>query len=132
MKPVFAAPREMLDRKPPHGQACNRCGLCCVATLCDVAQHVFKREALPGPCPALRRNDDGVTHRCGLIEACGPAVEMKAAVELLIGSGQGCDARFNGEPADQAFYKRLEEFDAANRDALNAARRLLRMRDQSN
>jgi hypothetical protein len=44
MKPVFRAPRDMLARKPAHGAACNHCGLCCVSSLCDLAQYVLENQ----------------------------------------------------------------------------------------
>ena len=135
MKPVFTAPRSMLQRKPPHGAACNRCGLCCHASLCGLAQVVFRRPALPGPCPALRRRGD--EHACGLAVDPGlfvPALArehgtdaLAEAAAYLIGAGDGCDARFNGEPRDETFAARLDAQDALNADRIAAARKLWRM-----
>ena len=108
MKPVFSAPKGMLDRKPAHGAPCNRCGLCCIATICPLGQAVFGRET--GPCPALvRAVAPGEQYGCGLVAApdryrVGAAVvhgveKMRKAAMTLIGASTGCDARFNGEPA---------------------------------
>ena len=62
---AFMGPKSMLDNKPPHGAPCTRCGLCCVASLCSLAQHVFAAPARPGPCPALLMNGDESS--CGLV-----------------------------------------------------------------
>jgi hypothetical protein len=105
-KPTFYAPRDMLARKPAHGAACTHCGLCCVATLCGLAQHVFHRPATPGPCPALTLRN-GVS-ACGLVEQT--TGEMRAAALHLIGAGDNCDARFNGEPRNMAYAARQETY----------------------
>lgn len=121
MKPVFLAPKELMQRKPAHGAPCTRCGLCCMATLCDLAQHVFQREEMPGPCPALVQQ--GRDFVCG-IAVVSDAAATRESAELLIGAGLGCDARFNGEPASFSFYKKLKQHDAANAAAIRAARKL--------
>jgi len=124
MSPSFAAPRGALDRKPKHGQPCNGCGLCCVASLCQLGQHVFHRQALPGPCPALVEvvGADHPTFVCGLTVVGDPA--YRAAAKTIIGAGLGCDARFNGEPPDRDFYMRLAEDDATRADEIKAAKKL--------
>lgn len=119
MKPVgFLAPRSMLDKKPPHGTPCNSCGLCCMASVCPSGQRVLGCSPV-GPCPALKM--DGDRSSCGLIAdpqryfprkvAAYGVEKIRDAAKLLIGSGTGCDARFNGEPPDHAFYKKLEDHD---------------------
>jgi hypothetical protein len=131
VKPVALVPREQLQRKPPHGDPCNRCGLCCLATLCPLGQRVFKQQS--GPCPALTFDEAKQAH-CGMAEepqkfapvtcfAHGLKAAREAAL-LLIGSGCGCDARFNGEPARQSFYAELLEWDHANRAAIRKAKRI--------
>ena len=57
MKSVCVAQRAMLERKPPHGQPCNQCGLCCYAAPCALGAALFATRA--GPCPALRFHDNG-------------------------------------------------------------------------
>lgn len=129
-KPAFVAPRGTVASKPPHGQPCNRCGLCCIGSLCPLAQHVFGFEL--GPCPALSFTDAGSV--CGLVDAParhalrktlenGP-VKMSEAAAHLIGAGTGCDARINGEPPDESFYRRLEELDHQKRAQTRVARKL--------
>jgi len=92
----FLAPMGALDNKPVYGAPCNGCGLCCIASLCALGQHVFGR--IEGPCPALGIDDD-LKSSCGLVTASTP--EMSAAAKLIIGAGDGCDARFDGEPQNQ-------------------------------
>ena len=131
MKPYALIPRSIAQKKPPHGQPCNRCGLCCMMTLCPLAQHVFGREL--GPCPALERDADG-TASCGLIAdpgkhalgytlRAGGREAASDAAKLLIGAGIGCDARINGEEPDRAFYLRAEQWDYENRKAIAKARK---------
>jgi len=118
MKPTFMAPRSVLETKPAHGQPCNRCGLCCYATICDLGQSVFHRKA--GPCPALEGSFGNAS--CGLTQH-GPT-KYRAAAGLLIGAGTGCDARFNGEPAHAAFYDALRRWDEEHASELRDARKL--------
>lgn len=125
-------PRDIVDRKPKHGQACNRCGACCIASLCPLAQHVFQR-GVPGPCPALSF-DDSKQAICGLVaEPMKHArlVALRAGVQpaseaaaLLIGSGTGCDARINGEPHDEAFYNSLLEWDRRTKSQTRRAKKI--------
>ena len=135
-RPRFAAPKAMLDRKPKHGQPCNDCGLCCVATLCALGKRLFSREH--GPCPALIKTDKD-KYGCGVVHYTGiyakpvfPDVKLderslaslKHAALMLIFAGKGCDARFNGELADQKFYQKMEAYDKRNARALAEARKL--------
>ena len=130
MKPAFIAPKGTLEKKPPHGSPCNRCGLCCVATLCPLARVVFGRSL--GPCPALSYDADG--SRCGLVDEpmkYAMKVTMKSGVEAtrsaakqLIGSSLGCDARFNGEPIDEAFYGRLRDHDRKTASVTRKAKKV--------
>lgn len=128
---LFASvPREMSQRKPPHGSPCNNCGGCCFATLCPLGAHVFGTKL--GPCPALVRSTTGWT--CGLtvqperysMRRCvlNGIEEMRRAALLLIGAGTGCDARFNGESKNEEFYKKMRIFDRVNKDAVAKARKL--------
>lgn len=124
-------PRSMVERKPPHGSPCNRCGACCYATLCPLGQRVFIREI--GPCPALSIMTDG-TSSCGLVEnperfyplavlRAGSVEEAGRCAALLVGSGTGCDARIDGEPKNEQFYRDLRVWDRRNRAAVRQARK---------
>jgi hypothetical protein len=41
--------------------------------------------------------------------------KMRAAALLLVGAGNGCDALFNGEPADEAFRLKLRQTERESR-----------------
>lgn len=130
MSRLAFVPHGAAARKPPHGAACNRCGVCCMATLCPLGQALFKGEA--GPCPALVPTVDG--YGCGVVAdparyrparaLSKGAGALRAAAALLIGSGTGCDARINGEPINEAFYDELRWWDAENRRAVTRAKKL--------
>jgi hypothetical protein len=126
-KPTFYVPRGDLERKPKHGAPCNRCGLCCRATLCQLAQCIFARPAYPGPCPALRKQGDN--YHCDIVAnpraySEGPADKLRDAARIIIGAGAGCEARFNGEPADRAFYRKIEQWDREHAAEIAAARKI--------
>lgn len=131
-RPRFVAPRGMLERKPKHGQPCTNCGLCCVSSLCELGAHVFQRERLPGPCPALVQDDE---HHYACDVARHPQKYkkpradqtiggMRRAALLLIWAGLGCDARFNGEPGNPEFYAVMDKYDRDNAKLIRWARKL--------
>lgn len=121
MSAPAAAPRSMVERKPPHGEPCTRCGLCCFITLCDLGREVFRREE--GPCPALVFDQDGASS-CRLIAEPTLRDRMRAAAAVVVGAGLGCDSRINGEPVNHAFELELALDDIARFDEINAARTL--------
>lgn len=130
MRPGFVATKGLLERKPRHGQPCNRCGICCIGTPCSLAQHVFQRGA-DGPCPALQW--DGTDSVCGLVkEPARYAIaaylrggwETAEAAKVLIGSATGCDCRVNGEPGDESFYEFLRNWDAEHREQVRRAKKI--------
>ena len=135
-KPAFFAPAGVLDLKPRHGQPCNNCGMCCVATLCPLARRLFGREL--GPCPALL--GDFGSSKCGVVAdpaQYDPGGAMllgqrtaAAAAAFLIGTGTGCDVRFNGEPPDKSFYARLRVWDRMHEQELKRARKLWAMEER--
>ena len=142
-KPIFSAPRSALEKKPPHGQPCNNCGLCCMATLCDLGRAIFPHAPRVSKCPALYRTSRD-TYACGVV--MHPAVfappevrdaegmttdKLRAAALIVVRAGQGCDARFNGEPRNTIFDIALDRLDAANADKIKAARELWRVKNVS-
>lgn len=128
MKPMFPARKDALDHKPKHGQPCNGCGLCCMASLCPLGQHVFERPELPGPCPALEFKNG--KSECGIVSLMTKIghQDMADAAMLVIGADTGCDARFNGEPPDYSFYEKLKLWDKENSTKIDAALREWGMR----
>lgn len=90
-----------LVEKPPHGSPCNGCGVCCMVSLCPLAEAVFPTEK--APCPALVNSEDG-RRDCGLVlhpQEYRPTRarihgvgKMRQAALRLIGAGHGCDAYY--------------------------------------
>lgn len=118
-----SVPRDMVQKKPPHGSPCNNCGLCCWSSLCEIGRSLFG--ALDGPCPALRFDSEQKSF-CNVIAnpqtylLAHDAEKSRAAAELLLYAGMGCTMRINGE-RNMTFQVMLENFDRENRDALDAA-----------
>lgn len=120
-RPRVLAPRSMLENKPRHGAACTNCGLCCVALRCDLSMHVFSLPRV-GACPALVQTE-AKRFACGLVLAAETEAKRDAAL-LIIGSGDGCDARFNGEPRDESFAAAINNKYASLRREVEAAFKL--------
>jgi hypothetical protein len=99
--------------KPAYGSACNGCGKCCQNELCPLGAAVFRHER--GPCPALETADGRFF--CGLVENPQLYSPIRAAVvgrerlaraaKLLIGAGEGCDAKYVGEPENPRYRARV-------------------------
>lgn len=83
--------------KPPPGEPCNRCGVCCAAETCPTGRLLFRRRT--GPCPALVLYDG--------CYACELAVAPERHLPILprrlrsfaarlfrrwIAAGSGCDS----------------------------------------
>jgi len=85
-------------------------------TRCPLGQHVFGLGEV-GPCPALRPTSE-TTYGCGLVIDPAAYVPARAASKgvgalrraalLLIGSGDGCDARINGEQRNVPYAEALD------------------------
>jgi uncharacterized cysteine cluster protein YcgN (CxxCxxCC family) len=118
MSTVAIVPRTMREKKPAHGARCNRCGLCCFASLCDAAQAIFQRKE--GPCPVLLWDKEG--SRCGLVEFSEG--DKRDAIKLLINAANGCDMVLHGEQRDHAYTQMLDMLDFENRHRIEAARKL--------
>jgi hypothetical protein len=108
----------MRDKKPAHGAPCNRCGLCCFVSLCDLAAALHNRRQ--GPCPELRWDEKG--SRCALIERSEG--KMREAAKLLINSGNGCDMLMHGETRDAVYREMMDVLDFENRHRIEAAWKL--------
>ena len=112
-------PREMVARKPKHGSPCNGCGVCCVASRCQVGRVLFGEG---GRCPALVQTGE-VTYGCGVVQEIEDA-ELRDAALLLIRAGEGCDARINGEKINTEFHRQQDRSDRKNRKAIKRAQKL--------
>jgi len=113
---IAAVPRAMLERKPRHGDPCNRCGLCCYTSLCDVAHAIHGTRV--GPCPELQWDADG--SRCGLIER--NEGDAREDAKLLINAGNGCDMLLRGEQRNHRYTMQLLVSDIRNQERLDVAR----------
>lgn len=130
---IVAVPRELRERKAAHGEACTRCGLCCIVSLCPLATHVFQRPKDPGPCPALRLDAEKKSS-CGLVvdpalyapmlAAAHGAENLSDAARLLINSGNGCDMLTNVETPNFAYLERMNWADNRNRRLGELAQRI--------
>lgn len=120
-RPLVRVPRGALADKPAHGASCNRCGVCCMAVKCELARYLFGAEL--GPCPALERDEEDKVYRCGIV-ATVPDETLRAAAIHLIGAGDGCDARFNGEPVNASFAAYLDKLAITQRAITANARKL--------
>ncbi|KNZ32095.1 MAG: hypothetical protein AD742_13300 [Methylibium sp. NZG] len=85
--------------KPAWGDACNGCGVCCLAEPCPLGQLVSGRRR--GACDALRWDAEHARYRCGVVadpqgiwpRLPAPAVPLARRLALRwIGAGGGCDA----------------------------------------
>ena len=85
--------------KPPTGDACNGCGLCCAAEPCPLGIVVSRRRH--GRCAALQWQADPPRYVCGLLAdprrhlpaAAGFAAPwLRALAARGISAGSGCDA----------------------------------------
>lgn len=104
--------------KPPVGDACNACGLCCRLQVCAAGSYTLGLveaygERAPGPCPALIEREDG-SGECGMVlrpkdyaPGKGGAHDLRAAIKLMIGTGAGCDEA--GDPPEPDTDEKLAE-----------------------
>ncbi|AVO41655.1 hypothetical protein [Simplicispira suum] len=85
--------------KPPLGQPCNGCGLCCLSVPCPLGMVVSRRRT--GACAALRWDAAAARYRCALVSDPADATGWRSpwllrAVSALarrqIAAGSGCDA----------------------------------------
>lgn len=92
--------------KPPQGEACNGCGLCCAHAPCPLG--ILLTRQTRGPCAALQWDEPGQHYRCGVLAdpprwlpalKLVPAAAARSLVARWIGAAQGCDAALVAEPA---------------------------------
>lgn len=82
--------------KPPEGQACNGCGVCCAAAPCPLGMWVSRKHV--GACKALRWDEAGAHYRCGVVAEPGrwlpwlPARLARRMALRWIAAADGCDS----------------------------------------
>ena len=85
--------------KPPEGEPCNGCGVCCAAEPCPVGMLASRRRR--GRCRALAWSGDAGRYVCTLVTA--PARHLPRGLRWLaplagryarrlISAGSGCDS----------------------------------------
>ena len=78
--------------QPARGDACNGCGVCCLAEPCPVGMIVSRKRR--GACVALRWDDAHHRYRCGMMSkriGWWPNL-LRRLMQRYIAAGQGCDA----------------------------------------
>jgi hypothetical protein len=92
--------------KPAFGQACNGCGVCCLAEPCPLG--VLLSRSRIGPCKALVWVELGQQYRCGALAgeiatsglfAAGLARLRNRVVGRWIAAGSGCDCDLDAAPS---------------------------------
>lgn len=83
--------------KPPVGQPCNGCGVCCLAEPCPIGMVISRRRH--GACVALVWHDEEKRYWCGVLQArtAGKPLWLGRWVARMIGAQQGCDATLEVE-----------------------------------
>jgi hypothetical protein len=89
--------------KPRPGQACNGCGVCCLAAPCPLGMLLSGRSH--GACQALRWDEHQHLYRCGALlrhEPADPGVlprplrflsrPLSVLAQRWIATGTGCDS----------------------------------------
>ncbi|MBL0719960.1 hypothetical protein JI742_08665 [Piscinibacter sp. Jin2] len=77
--------------KPAEGEACNGCGLCCLAEPCPVGRLLSRRRQ--GACVALRWDGAAGHYRCGALTRFRHPL-WRRLIGRWIAAGAGCDASF--------------------------------------
>ncbi|MDO9092778.1 MAG: hypothetical protein Q8R98_18065 [Rubrivivax sp.] len=95
--------QQQAPAKPPSGQACNGCGVCCAAEPCPLGMLLSRRRQ--GACLALQWDETDLLYRCGVLAQPSrwlpvlPAVLAQALARRWIAAGRGCDSDLQPQAA---------------------------------
>ncbi len=84
--------------KPALGQACNGCGVCCLAEPCPLGVLLSRKRT--GACKAVFWSEEQQRYRCGALVRWGRRPFQRLFTRLVrrwIAAGQGCDATLEVE-----------------------------------
>ncbi len=76
--------------KPPAGEACNGCGLCCAAEPCPLGLLLTGRRR--GACRALVWDEAQALYRCGVATGQHLGWLPRRLARRWIAAGAGCDS----------------------------------------
>ena len=89
--------------KPPQGEPCNGCGVCCAAEPCPVGMVISRKRH--GTCKALMWNAAERRYRCGVVSEPQRYVAprwfggwLARFAMRMIAAGRGCDCDLVVEP----------------------------------
>lgn len=111
--------------KPRQGQACNGCGICCLAEPCPLGVALFRRRT--GACGALVWNSQTLQYRCGALadpqataaKAVSPWLAwlrpvlvgvLKLGAARWVASATGCDSSLEPVPSDASEQPTKSEY----------------------
>ena len=83
--------------KPPTGQVCNGCGVCCTAEPCPIGMLLSRRTR--GACVALIWQPQMQRYGCGVVTQTWPGLPrwlanaLRALGKRWISAGTGCDCK---------------------------------------
>jgi hypothetical protein len=82
--------------KPPEGQPCNGCGLCCAFAPCPMGALISRRRT--GACKALEWQTANARYRCGVLSSPKrwvpwlPTALTRKLARRWIAASTGCDS----------------------------------------
>ncbi len=85
--------------KPPLGDPCNGCGICCLSEPCPLAHLLFRQTQ--GACKAVQWQPEQLRYTCGLLSDPDtfipklpwlPLRFKRWLIQRWIAAGKGCDS----------------------------------------
>lgn len=87
--------------KPPFGEPCNGCGVCCASEVCRAGVQTFETNV--APCPGLIRYPGDAGYSCALVAVADLISERHGRTfRAMLAIGRGCDAQVRNETRKRA------------------------------